>query len=108
MKWATSPQRALALVEYAIVPNAMALASVCELGFVSGHGPNRAVNNLYMASVSGKPIQPSLAAALGTQSLRHEIRLTHWLRQEGASKGSAKYCVSCTTLPLRNSIMLTV
>ena len=30
------------------------------------------------------------------------------VRQAGASKGSAKYCVSWTTLPLRNSIMLTV
>ena len=38
----------------------------------------------------------------------HAIYCTHWLRQAGASKGSAKYCVSCTTLPLRNSIMLTV
>ena len=39
---------------------------------------------------------------------RYSIRRTHWLRQAGASKGSAKYCVSCTTLPLRNSMMLTV
>jgi hypothetical protein len=39
---------------------------------------------------------------------RHSIRWTHWVRQDGASKGSAKYCVLCTTLPLRNSIMLTV
>ena len=39
---------------------------------------------------------------------RHSIGSTHWLRHAGASKGSAKYCVSCTTLPLRNSIMLTV
>ena len=39
---------------------------------------------------------------------RYSIRWTHWLRQGGASKGSVKYCVSCTTLPLRNSMMLTV
>ncbi len=38
----------------------------------------------------------------------HEIRWTHWLRQSGASKGSAKYCVSWMTLPSRNSMMLTV
>ena len=29
----------------------------------------------------------------------HAIGCTHWLRHLGASKGSAKYCVSCTTLP---------
>ena len=39
---------------------------------------------------------------------RHDICWTHWLRQSGASKGSAKYCVSWMTLPSRNSIMLTV
>jgi hypothetical protein len=38
----------------------------------------------------------------------HVIRSTHWARQAGGSKGSAKYCVSRATLPPRNSMMLTV
>ena len=32
----------------------------------------------------------------------------HCARQAAASKGSAKYCVSCTTWPARNFMMLTV
>ena len=39
---------------------------------------------------------------------RHAIRSTHWLRQAGASNGSAKYCVSRATLSPLNSMMLTV
>ena len=46
--------------------------------------------------------------ATSSLSRRHGIFWTHWLRHAGASKGSAKYWVSCTTLPLRNSMMLTV
>ncbi len=38
----------------------------------------------------------------------HVIRSTHWARQLGGSNGSAKYCVSCSTLPAWNSMMLTV
>ncbi len=33
---------------------------------------------------------------------------SQFAEQVGLDEGSAKYCVSCTTLPLRNSIMLTV
>jgi uncharacterized protein len=46
---------------------------------------------------------------LRAQLLNRQVSCwTHWRRQAGASKGSAKYCVSCTTLPSRNSMMLTV
>jgi hypothetical protein len=38
----------------------------------------------------------------------HVIRSTHWARHAGGSNGSAKYCVSRTTLPAWNSMMLTV
>jgi hypothetical protein len=38
----------------------------------------------------------------------HVIRSTHRARHAGGSNGSAKYCVSRTTLPAWNSIMLTV
>jgi len=33
---------------------------------------------------------------------------THWARQEGASNGSPKYCVSRVHFPFSNSMMLTV
>ena len=35
-------------------------------------------------------------------------RSTHWARDEGATNGSAKYCVSRATLSPLNSMMLTV
>jgi hypothetical protein len=35
-------------------------------------------------------------------------RSTHWARDEGATNGSAKYCVSRVTLSPLNSMMLTV
>ena len=38
----------------------------------------------------------------------HVIRSTQWARHAGGSNGSAKYCVSRTTLPAWNSMMLTV
>jgi len=38
----------------------------------------------------------------------HVTSSTHWARQARGSNGSAKYCVSRTTLPAWNSIMLTV
>jgi hypothetical protein len=38
----------------------------------------------------------------------HVIRSTHRARHAGGSNGSAKYCVSRTTLPAWNSMMLTV
>ena len=38
----------------------------------------------------------------------HVIRSTHWARHAGGSNGSAKYCVSRTTLPAWNSMILTV
>jgi len=54
--------------------------------------------------------RPLLADVAGqSESIRcHTIRCTHWLRHAGASNGSAKYCVSCTTFPFLNSMMLTV
>src|SRR5215469_18138847 len=36
------------------------------------------------------------------------IRSAHWARNAGATNGSAKYCVSRTTLSPLNSMMLTV
>ena len=60
---------------------------------------------------SSFPISGSIRGQAFTQAAdvrRYAVLWTHWLRQDGASKGSAKYCVSCTTLPLRNSMMLTV
>jgi hypothetical protein len=38
----------------------------------------------------------------------HVDRSTHLARHAGGSKGSAKYWVSCATLPESNSMMLTV
>jgi hypothetical protein len=39
---------------------------------------------------------------------RYVVSWTHCRRQEGASKGSAKYWVSWATFPFWNSMMLTV
>jgi len=46
----------------------------------------------------------------GARTVIHGVTIgwTHWLRQAGASNGSAKYWVSWTTFSSRNSIMLTV
>lgn len=79
---------------------------------------------LHARSITGRRMVVSLklTVALGSKGFTAALRVimrvlqtgftpsvsTHWARHAGASKGSAKYCVSCTTLPSRNSMMLTV
>lgn len=57
------------------------------------------------------PLRPGLDVARGSTASRRQtkgIDSTHLARQAGGVNGSAKYWVSWTTLPSRNSIMLIV
>src|SRR6201747_1461593 len=67
-------------------------------------GPGQKHNQQVLAARLKRSMRHELPQTFNRASMPpHAIRCTHWLREAGASKGSAKYCVSCTTLPLRNS-----
>src|ERR1700722_9719967 len=72
----------------------------------------RAPRNLLFQWWTTEALAPSIAIFEDSEyfsvTARHAPCCTHFFRHAGASNGSAKYCVSCTTLPSRNSMMLTV